>query len=421
MALTIIQVNNFLTPFGGAEDIVQKTKVALESSGQTVHLFGTRKQPFFDPALATHPHLPSYIDYDKVSGMAKLTAMRRPFYNTEAKEAFRETLKTTRPDVVHFHNIHWHLSPSVIKPCVELGIPTVMTLHEARNICPAGTLMRGGETFCKELLCTKKSPLNAIKYKCYDGSLPKSGFVAAEFLFRDVHHLLDQIDHFIAPSQALRNLAIESGISSEKISVVSNPLEIDWLNQTAPTTTGDYFLFAGRLSQEKGVHTLLDALAFAGKDVPLKIAGTGDQADALKKKADNLGLTHVEFLGFTQKDELKELYRHAIATIVPSEWFETFGLTVIESMACGRPVIATNNGGPKNIIEASGAGALFEMKNANDLAQILKSWHNDSMIPLAMGSSALRYVNEHCTLSAYTESLMDAYAIAQGRSNSLKL
>jgi glycosyltransferase involved in cell wall biosynthesis len=369
----IVIAHNFLSPHGGAERSTYKTYQLLQQAGYEVFLFGTNMQPYFEP----FPHadlFPNYTNYDDVKGpIQALTNLVKPFYNADAEKKFREFLRRVKPDLVHFGSIHWHLSPSVIKPCLEMNIPTVLTLRESRHICPAGTLLKGDGTYCSEVLCVKHNPLQAILHNCYENNLAKSTLVAFEFSFRNRHKLFHEVLHYICPSQALATLIEQTGTPHDLISVVPNFVDDSWLNQPMSDTTGQYILYAGRLSREKGVDTLLKAMAALDKPFPLKIAGDGPETDQLKALAQTLQLPLVEFMGSVNGESMKTLYRDALTTVLPCNWFENFPRSVLESLAMGTAVIGSDIGGIPEMVIHNETGLLVKPGEVESLTHALQS------------------------------------------------
>ncbi|MFN9692002.1 MAG: glycosyltransferase [Vampirovibrionales bacterium] len=421
MPQKILLLSNLLGPFGGGEDVFLQTYQALVNAGCEVECFGTNKQPFFDTIQVTYQkQFPDYVDYDNAhSLLEKLALVKKPFTNPDAAKGLDAVLGAFKPDLIHMHSVFWNLTPSVLKACTKHGIPIVMTLHEARLICPAGTLMKGNDTYCDEAPCSRGNSLPAVMNRCYDGSLTKSMLVAAEFTFRRLTHSFDHVNYFVCPSEALAELVVSRyGIPKHQVLSISNPIENSWLDLPRPTELGKYFLFVGRLSKEKGVHTLLRAIHLVDPEMPLKIIGTGPEEDALKKLTLELDLPNVEFLGFKAKADIIPYYQNAIATVVPSEWFETYGMTIVESLACGRPVIASRTGGPKNIIEQSKAGHSFKMGDVNDLASLLSECYEFPEKALALADQAQSYVRYECNLKHYETRLMELYHQALNKEES---
>ncbi|MEM0951958.1 MAG: glycosyltransferase family 4 protein [Cyanobacteria bacterium P01_H01_bin.74] len=394
--LKVVLAHNFLGPYGGAEQSLYKIYQMLKSRGHEVFFFGTDFQPFFEEKMPYATFFPRYTDYDNIKTTASVTKnLKKPFWNSEAKKKFDQFLSVVQPDIIHYGSVHWHLSPSVIQSALDFSIPTVMTLREARQICPAGTLLKSGESYCDELLCVKGGCHNVIKHKCYDKSLVKSLFVAAEFKFRKLHQLFSKVNQLISPSYALLDLVAMSGEPSKKLNFVPNFLDNVWLNQLAkPSGERKYFFYAGRLSAEKGIKYLIDALSQLPEKRPLKIAGHGEALNHLKEQVDALGLQNwVTFVGQLNEKELQKAYSEAIATIVPSIWFENFGRTLIEAMACGSPVIASNLGGMKEIIQDQVTGFLVPPKNSEAIAEAMQRFIQYPDLIEKFASTGMQSVN----------------------------
>lgn len=408
--LTIALVHNFMGPHGGAERSTYITYKLLKAMGHKVEVFSTDYTPMFE----AFPHadiFPTYTDYDKLgSPIEKLTNFMKPFYNTDAKQRFETFLDRTQPDLVHFGSLFWHLSPSVIEPCVQRGIPTVMTLRESRFVCPAGTLMCGGQDYCADIKCSTLGSQHALKHRCYDDSLLKSAVVAAEFEYRKQHKLFQAIDYYICPSQALADLVIRAGTDKSRVEVVNNFVDDDWLKEETPTEPGEYFLYSGRISREKGVETLVRALAESKNEMSLKIAGSGPEAVYIQGLVKELGIDkQVEFLGHQGVDELKKLYKNAIATVLPCNWFENFPRTLIESHAMGRPAIGSDIGGIPEIIHQQITGLLVEPDNINELKNALELMHNDTQFALDAGIEGQRRAKTYLNKEKYLTDTLAVY------------
>jgi glycosyltransferase involved in cell wall biosynthesis len=367
----IVIAHNFLGPHGGAEQSTYKTYQLLTKTGYEVFMFGTNMAPLFEDFSYSHL-FPKYTNYDDLkTPFQKVKSVLKPFYNFNAERQFKEFLKQTQPDIVHFGSIHWHLSPAVIQPCLDLNIPTVMTLRESRFICPAGTLLKGNGEYCKEVSCLKHGAWQAVKNKCYEKSLAKSLIVASEFSFRKLHQLFYKIDQFICPSQALADLVQEAGIESKRITIIPNFVDDSWLTESLLSTPGEYFFYAGRLSKEKGVDIFLQALALINPAYPVIIAGSGPEQETLEKLSHELGLSQIKFMGAIPSNELMTLYKNALATILPCNWFENFPRSVLESLSMGTPVIASDIGGIPEMVIHHETGLLVEPGNIDALASAL--------------------------------------------------
>ena len=128
----------------------------------------------------------------------------------------------------------------------------------------------------------------------------------------------------------------------------------------------NYFIYFGRLSEEKGIRTLIKAMEKNWK-TKLLVVGDGVLKNELKKYAEDKGLTNIIFTGYKSGDELNDLIRNAMFTIVPSECYENCPMAILESFAMGKPVIGSNIGGIPELISDGFDGLLFEPGNTMDL------------------------------------------------------
>ncbi|MBY0404254.1 MAG: glycosyltransferase, partial [Cyanobacteria bacterium] len=241
----ILLMNNFFAPDGGAELSTLANYHLLKEKNMNVSIFATDRKPYFlsDEELKPFtPYFPRYIDYDKTSGLVgKLQQVQRIFYNHECEKKLNQFLEKNRPDLVHCNNIHYHLTPSILKACQDHQIPVIMTVRDARLMCPSGTLMIGAEKYCEQELCVTGSALNCLTHKCYEKSFSKSAVVTAEFMARDFHHLYDSITKFVFPSEAMLELAARSGIPRNKLVKINNFAEDKIVNLVPSFQGGNYF------------------------------------------------------------------------------------------------------------------------------------------------------------------------------------
>lgn len=159
---------------------------------------------------------------------------------------------------------------------------------------------------------------------------------------------------------------MEVGVPEEKLFV--KPHFIDASQIQPRFGQGNYVLYLGRLSAEKGLWTLVRAVA-GMRDVELKIAGSGPLENDLRTYIQEKELRHIQFLGFKEGPEKRELLLNSSFLVVPSEWYETFGLVVLEGYSAGKPVIGSNLGGLPFVIENGKSGLLFQAGYREDLRE----------------------------------------------------
>lgn len=277
-------------------------------------------------------------------------------YRPSAARAVAHAMDTFRPDVVHVHNILPLLSPTVLLEARKRA-RVVMTVHNYRLVCPSGTLMRRGRVH--DDCVTGSSLLCGLR-----GSRQPWPESVAYGLALEIHrrlHLVERsVDAFIAPSRAVAEVLTRSGFRSDRIHVIPYGVSVEpWHARERK-----HGLFAGRLSPEKGIDTLLAATRLA-PEVPVKIAGAGPLAGTVAAAG-------VSYLGRLPNDELARWQERAAFTLVPSEWPENLPLSALESLAAGTPVIAAAAGGLKEIVSLPACGRLIPPGNAVELAAAMR-------------------------------------------------
>jgi len=332
-----------------------------------------------------------YQDF-QLSAVGKLKYLIDSIYNVEAERKLLSLLKEVRPDVVLFLNAHY-FSSSIIRACKKMSVPIVWRLSDFSLICPSYLLSRKGEP-CEE--CLERGLWRAMVRCCsgYQRSVIGAGVkVAALGLGRSLG-LYDYVRYYVAPSRFTRERMIRGGFPSEKVvhipTFVAIPVE-------APASTGEplRLLYAGRLSPEKGVETLFDALHHLGSlDFVLLVAGDASStyATLLRERVPSKARERVVFLGQVDQPTLQRLYNESHAVVVPSICYENMPNVALEAMAHGKPVIASSLGSLPEIIEHSVTGLLFKPGDAKDLASTIMALVADTDAMRTMGARARDYV-----------------------------
>lgn len=324
----------------------------------------------------------------KLWGMMKgaMCTVGNPF----AARAVAKKCREFKPDIVHFHNTFPLISPLAVRVASKYA-PVVMTLHNYRTACVAGVPTRDGKV-CS-LCLDKKCVLDGVKHRCYRGSLSATLPLAINIaLYRK--RLPKWVSQFIVLSEFQKRKMVEYGWPEEKIAVKGNFVvgmreemrdEIGGMRTSPsspiphlsspiphlspPIPKKDQIVYVGRLSKEKGVETLINAFKRFGGKTKLVIVGDGVDRVKLEELAKGLD---VEFAGLKPVKEVRRLMSESKATILPSEWWETFGLTVVESMLEGTPVVTSNLGALPEIVQEGLFGEVFEAGNAEACAAAIK-------------------------------------------------
>lgn len=312
--------------------------------------------------------------------MSRLMAFTRPFGSQEVKRKFVRLLDDFRPDVVHLNNIHTQLSPVIAELAHRRGIRVVWTLHDYKLLCPRYDCLRGGEEVCEKCFVGDKAPCKA--YKCMKGSTLASLIGYEEAVKWNRERLESCTDVFICPSSFMSQKMAQGGFDTSKLRVLCNFMDVDKCRR-ADYRKEDYYCFVGRLSHEKGARTLVEAASRL--PFPLKIIGGGPLMEELKAAAHD----NVEFVGFKQWDEIKELVGRARFTVVPSEWYENNPMSVIEAECLGTPVLGARIGGIPELIDEGVTGMTFESRNVADLREKISRMYDAPFDYKAIADAAM--------------------------------
>jgi glycosyltransferase involved in cell wall biosynthesis len=293
---------------------------------------------------------------------AKAKAAMGTVYSRSAKKGFLARIQSFRPDVVHIFNFFPLLSPSIHYACSEAGVPVVQKISNFRLICPGGLLLREGRA-CQD--CVGKAiAWPGVRHACYRESRAASAAVAAMLVVHRAWKTWERVvDAYIARTNFSRGKLIEGGLPASRIAIVPSFAP----DPGGPGDGGGRFaLFAGRLSQEKGIATLLSAWDhLQNAPLTLKIAGDGPLRSEIASRA---GRGRIEYLGPLSRRDVQTLLRRAAVLVYPSDCYENFPLSIVEAFASGVPVVASGIGAMAEIIEHGRTGLHFRAGDAEDLA-----------------------------------------------------
>ena len=310
------------------------------------------------------------------------------------------------PDVAHVHNTHFAISPGALRALHGAGVPLVHTLHNYRLLCANALLHRDGGP-CEDCV-GRRLAWPGVRHACFRGSrLRSAGVVAVNAAHAALGTWRDCVDRFVALTRFQLEKLVQGGIPREKLCLKPNFVDPPPRPRSG---LGEYALFAGRLAPEKGVATLLRALELA-PGVSARVAGDGPLAGAVQAAAERRpGLSA---LGWRSADDVRMLLARARCLVVPSEWYEPFGLVVIEAFACGVPVIATQIGALPELVEHGRTGLLVTPRDPGALASALEwAWKHPEELAL-MGRRARAVYEAHYGPDRNHALLLEIYAAAR--------
>ncbi|HET9870925.1 MAG TPA: glycosyltransferase [bacterium] len=400
--MRVALVNNYLFPKGGAERVLLDEGSWLERRGEQVSYFGLQ-DPANPPGLGGE-WLPAGGELRARGFRAGITGLMRFIDNREAGRAFGRFLAGVKPELVHVHNLYGGLTTAVLGPAREAGVPVVMTLHDYKLVSPSPNLVSRGRP-CVDCQVRPGTPLCLLR-DCL-GSPGKTLAHWLESEYNRRRRAYGSVSAFIAPSRFMAEKAAAAGWDPARIHWVPNAMEPQATDATP--VEGGYFFFAGRMAEEKGVGFLLEA--WPGVRGELRLAGDGGSLDRYRQ----LAPPGVEFLGRVAPEGLGDLYRGALAVVVPSLWYENASMTVLEAMAHGRPVVATRMGGLPEQVEDGVTGILVEPGDRAGLRRALTRLAEEPGLAARLGRAGRARLEERFGHPRHGEALLAVYASVLGR------
>ena len=380
--MKILLANKFYYRRGGDCIYMLNLEQLLKTHGHDVAVFAMDYPENIETVWKRY--FPNEIKF--TPGVGMLETFMRMFGLGEVKRKFNFLLNDFKPDVVHLNNIHTQLSPVIARLAHKRRTKVIWTLHDYKLLCPRYDCLRNGNEVCEECFVDKHK---VLEYKCMKNSNLASMLAYKEGIKWSRKKLEGYTDVFICPSQFMYNKMAQGGFDRKKMYTLCNFIDIERTRRDSYDKE-DYYCFIGRLSFEKGIETLIEA----ARTLPyhLKIIGGGPLADILKEKAKG---ANIEFTGYKEWPEIKEIVGKARFSVVPSEWYENNPLSVIEAQCLGTPVLGANIGGIPELIKEGVNGMCFESRNIMDLKNKIEKMFilNVDYKQLAK-SSQIRYSSE---------------------------
>ena len=401
--MRVILANKFFYVNGGSETVFFQERDFLVSRGYHVIDFSMRHPN--NLASQNSGYFIANIDYSnrktsKIGNIKKIFETSKSFiHNKEAIKKIELVVSNEKPQIAHLHNIYHQITPAIIPVLKKAGVKVILTLHDYKLLCPSYSMLCSGQ-ICNR--CKGRNFYQASLNKCQEGPWLKSFLLSAEAYWHKWVKSYDGVDLFIAPSKFMAEIMTTSRIEESKVIVLHNG--IDSSKYVRSDVDKEFILYFGRVSKEKGVETLIRAHKKSGTKMPLKIVGTGPIKERLQRQHPN-----IEFLGYKSGDELYSIISAASFCVVPSQWYENCSMTVLESMAFGKPVIGSRTGGIPEQIDDGQSGFLFQMGSVEELAEKIRILVGDKYLRSSMGKKARVILETKYSLSRHCDQLMRIY------------
>lgn len=341
--MRILSIHNGYQIRGGEDESCAAEQSLLENNGHQVDLYEDHN--------------------DRIKELSAPHLALKTIWSDEAYQAVKQILRKKHYQILHAQNTFPLISPSVYFAAKDAGVPVVQTLRNYRLLCPNALFFREGK-ICEDCL-GKSVPYPGVVHQCYRDSLAASAGVAAMLV---THRLIQtwkqKVDLYIALTQFAKRKFVEGGIPAEKIVVKPNFVSFD---PGVGDGEGNYALFVGRLSVEKGLDILLKAWERLETKLPLKIVGDGPWSEQVMEATKRY--PNIEWLGRRPMAEVYDLMGQAKFLVFPSKWYETFGRVAVESFAKGTPVVAADVGAIAEVVESGRTGLRYDPRSSEDLVK----------------------------------------------------
>ncbi|MGQ0619305.1 MAG: glycosyltransferase family 4 protein [Panacagrimonas sp.] len=389
----------------------------LEDRGHTVMPFSvtysrnleTPYAKYFVPPIGGPDEV--YFDQHRKTPATVLRTLSRLFYSPEVEKAIGRMVDETQPDVAYVLYYLRKLSPSLLVGLRKRGIPIVARISDYGMFCPELHCLRD-EKPCT--LCLGGNSLHSVRHRCVKGSFALS---AMESMARSFHHVkgyFDLIDQFVATNPFMLEMMIKAGYPRERLTCIPTFTDVEKFSPQRRAGEPDYLVCVGRLDRPKGINVLIDAMARLRPRLErlpvLKIAGAGHTAsyvESLKQQAADAGLgDQVQFLGNVEAGQIPDLLRGAICAVMPALWFENLPNTLIESMACGTPVVASDIGSLATAVSDGIDGLLARSGDAADLADKLERLISDRALRVRLSEGARQAATTRYSPKVHVDTLV---------------
>lgn len=399
--MKVLFVNKFFYIKGGAENSMFQTAKVLERHGHDTVYFSM----FHEKNIQSewNKYFVSNIDYDTQKLKEQISVASKLLYSFEARRKIEILIKQTQPDLVHLNNTYHQISPSILHAIKKFNLPVVMSLRDYKLVC-ANQRMFNHQGLCE--LCENGTYYHCLLNKCSKNSTMKSFLNMVEmYLHHNIMKIYDNVHLCISPSRFLKSKVEKMGFNGE----IRHLFNFVDLNEFMPCFEfkDKSIVYIGRLSEEKGILTLVNAVKHV--DVELKIVGDGPIVKNIENKVRHENIRNVKFLGHMTGADLYNQIRSSMCVIVPSEWYENNPRSVVESFALGKPVIGADIGGIPEMVIPGKTGFLFKPGDSDDLKDKINIFVDNPGLIGEYGRNARRFAEKELDADKQYEKLMHMY------------
>jgi glycosyltransferase involved in cell wall biosynthesis len=400
--MRVLYCNKYNFGFSGTEYYLFELMDLMRTRGHEAELFSMAHKTG-DRHSYEHHFVPS-IDFKKGGLWHTAKASVHAVYSWQSRRCLREMVRDFKPDIAHVRNIYHHLSPSILWELKAQNVPVIYHLNDFKLLCPSYNMVSHGHA-CER--CAGGQFHHVLSEGCYSGRPGSSAVLAAEaYTHKWLRTYPKCVDRFLAPSEFVKQKLVEHGWDESKIDALPHFQKLPAKTFDPPRNAPA--LYFGRLSQEKGVADLLEAMKWL-PHVKLQIAGDGPQKPALQDQVERLQLKNVSLLGHLQGHELERAISSSCFTVLPTRAYETFGKSIVESYAHARAVIATDLGSRRELLHHGETGSLYPVGDAAKLADAIAYLFARPELAAKMGSAGRELVRAKYSPETHYSNLISLY------------
>jgi len=387
----IVIVNRRYFPSSGPETYLFNIIPVLEADNFEVIPFSVKRKwnikTKYEKYFVDSPYGLDTLYYSeaKLNLFSKFKIFCNAIYSFEAKSKMEQLIKNEKPDLVYLFGIVNDISPSIIHACKKYHVPVMVRLSDYYLLCANYLFLRKNE-FCK--LCLTKNHLHGLKNLCVKNEFLPTLTRTLSLIIHNMMKIYDYVDSYICTCSFMKRIMIEGGFPEHKLHIINS--FVDSESYKPNYKNGDYILYFGRISPEKGIEYLLKAKAKMKHKIPLYIVGETSDTEymnSLKNYVINNNVPDVKFTGFKKTEELKKIIGEAKFVVIPSICADNSPVSALEAMASGKPIIGSDIGGITDQITKD-TGFLVSPKDENQLAEKMDILsENDKMVD-KMGRNA---------------------------------
>jgi glycosyltransferase involved in cell wall biosynthesis len=413
--LKIIIVNYRYFISGGPERYLFNITGLLEKNGHEIIPFSVKNKLnrpsryenyFLNPIGGDNEVY--FSEYKKTNIKTILKSFSRMFYSLEAKRKLSQLIKDVAPDLIYVLHYQNKISASIFDAAAKNKIPVVQRISDFGQICANALFYRPTQKdICER--CLTGSKMNAISNKCVYDSYIYSAIKAASLKFQEIINVTKKVQAFVVPSKFTIEKLNAYGISEQYLVHIPTFFNFKTISKAIPLTYEPFALYVGRIEPEKGLMTLVRS--FENTEFNLKIIGFSNSGfeqelkEYLKDKQH-----HIEFLGRKDFDDIQIYLSKCSFTIVPSEWYDNFPNSILESFAFKKCVIATNTGSLKELVIENNTGLLFKIKDVQDLRNKIAYLFSNNAICKSLGENAFDLLNKEYSAPQHYNSLIKLFS-----------